>query len=143
MKYPGSNIRIGIYDAISNITYDSVPVLVYDDQAAPDAVFPRVILLDVTGGGPRNSKCGFGGDWSITIKVTTSFVGRVTKNIGDDISNQILDILVPATGTFIDLSPEFSVWKVEGSVLNVSRYSDGTRTYVDHNLRITYSLTEI
>lgn len=143
MKYPATAIRVAVYDAIKNIDFNGSVVPVFDDMASPEAGFPRIILLDVSGGGARNSKCGFGNDWSQSIKVTTSFTGRVTKNVGELISNEIFEILVPAGGPFIDLSPDFSVWKVEGTMLNVSRYSDGIRSYVDNNIRITYSLTEI
>lgn len=142
MKYPGTNIRVAVYDLIKNILVGGVPVPVYDEQTAPDAGFPRIVLLSVAGGGSRNSKCGFGGDWSQNIKVTTAYRGRVTKNEAEGIANEILDILVPASSDFIDIGPDFSVWKVEGNVLNSAGYSDNVRTFIDVDLRITYSLTE-
>lgn len=142
MKYPGTAIREAVYNLISAITSEGKVVKVYDEITAPDAGFPRILLQDVSGGGPRDSKCGFGGDWTQTIKVTTAFKNRVTKNIGEDVANEILELLVPRSGDFLSIGPDFNIWKVEGALTGTVSYSDGVRTYVDNNIRITYSLTE-
>lgn len=143
MKDPSTAIRIAVTAALSGILYDNKEVPIYDDMAPAFSSFPRIILQDVTGGGDRDSKCGFGGDWSQVIKVSTSFAGRVSKNPVEFISNEITQRLAPATGPFIDLSPEFSVWNTQARVNSTPSYSDGSLTYIDRNITITYSLTEI
>lgn len=143
MKDPALNIRTAVAEALAGLTVDGRPVVVYDDLAEDTATFPRVILMDVIGSDNDNSKCGWGGDWSQTIKISDRFTGGVSKNRIDDISNQIMEILVQtAPSAIIDLSPDFSVWNVSGNVVGNQRYQDGVTKYVDKNIRITFSLTE-
>lgn len=142
MINPGTNIRVAVAELLSGLVYDGRPVLVFDEIVGAEAGFPRIVLMDVSGGGARFSKCGFGGDWRQSIKVSTTFNGRVSKNIAEDISNQILQTLVPHTGPFIDIGPDFNVWKVEGDILGTQSYQDAIRQYIDINIRITYSLTQ-
>lgn len=143
MKDPGYNIRVAVAQALSGLSVDGRPVDVYDELAEDNATFPRVILLDVIGSDNDNSKCGWGGDWSQTIKISDRFAGGVTKNRVDDISNQIMEILVQtAPSAVIDLSPDFSVWNTSGNVIGTQRYEDGVTKYIDKNIRITFSLTE-
>lgn len=142
MRDPSYNIRVAVADLLTGIQYNGTTVFVFDEIVAPDAGFPRIVLLDVSGGGARLTKCGFGADWSQVIKVCSSFTGRVTKNMIDIISNEVLSRLVPFTGDFIDIGPDFHVWNVEASVIGVQNYTDGSKQFIDKNLRITYSLTE-
>lgn len=139
---PSFNIRSAVATALSGITWNGQEVVIYDEMAAPDATFPRILLLDVTGGGARFSKCGFGADWSQVIKVSTAFSGRVTKNPLEYISNEILSRLVPKSGDFIDIGPDFNVWDVTATLSASQSYTDGIKQYIDKNIRITYSITE-
>lgn len=143
MKDPSENIRVAVANALSGLTINGQPVAVYDELAEDTATYPRVILLDVSGTNNDDSKCGFGGDWSQTIKISDAFTGGVTKNRIDQLSNDILEILVTTIpGSIIDLQPDFTVWNVSGNVIGNQRYADGTRKYIDKNIRITYSLTQ-
>lgn len=139
---PSFSIRAAVAGALSGIMWNGQEVAIYDEMAAPDAVFPRIILLDVSGGGPRFSKCGFGGDYSQVIKVSTSFAGRVTKNPLESICNEILTRLVPATGPYIDLGADLNLWDITATLSASQSYTDGIRQYIDKNIRITYSITE-
>lgn len=139
---PSYNIRVAVADLLSDITNSGEPVSIFDEIVSADAAFPRIVLLDVSGGGARFSKCGFGNDWSQIIKVSSSFTGRVTKNIIEQISTDILQRLVPVSGDFIDIGPDFNVWKVEGAIVGTQSYTDGIRQYIDRNIRITYSITQ-
>lgn len=139
---PSYNIRVAVADLLSDITSYGEPVPVFDEIVSAEAGFPRIVLLDISGGGPRVSKCGFGGDYSQVIKVSTSFTGRVSKNIVEQLCTEVLQRLVPTTGNFIDIGPDFNVWKVDGSLIGTQNYTDGVRQYIDRNIRITYSLTQ-
>jgi hypothetical protein len=139
---PSYNIRVAVADLLSDITSAGEPVPVFDEIVSAVAGFPRIVLLDVSGGGARASKCGFGGDWSQVIKVSTSFTGRVSKNVVEQLCTEVLQRLVPLSGSFIDIGPDFNVWKVEGVIIGTQNYTDGIRQYIDRNIRITYSLTQ-
>lgn len=142
MNDPSYNIQTAVFSALSGITWEGQEILVYDEMAAPDAIFPRILLLDVTGGGARDSKCSFGGEWTQTIKVSNSFPGRVTKKGISAICNEILNRLVPLHGPWLDIGAPFNIWFVEGNSLPSQSYTDGIRQYIDKNIRITYYLTE-
>ena len=143
MRDPSYNIRVAVADALAGITIDGSPVPIFDSLAQDDATFPRVILLDTIGSDNDNTKCGWGGDWSQTIKISDQFFGGVTKNRVDNISNQIFEALVNTDpALIIDLSPEFSVWNTSGNVIGNQQYQDGAVKYIDKNIRITFSLTE-
>lgn len=145
MKDPSYTIRVAVATALTGITWDGQPVPVYDempDDAAENTV--RILLQEVSGGGERFSKCGYGGDWSQVIKVTHIFPGtsRVKKDAVEYISDQILQRLSPDT-EYLQLSPDFAIWKTYGNVIGNQSYEDGVKKYIDRNLRITYSLVEI
>lgn len=139
---PSYNIRVAVADLLADITSAGQPVLVFDEIVSAEAGFPRIVLLDVSGGGARFSKCGFGADWSQIIKVSTSFTGRVSKNVVELLCTEVLQRLVPSAGSFIDIGPDFNVWKVDGAIVSTQSYTDGIRQYIDRNIRITYSLTQ-
>jgi hypothetical protein len=139
---PSYDIRVAVAELLSDITSSGVPVPVFDEIVSADAGFPRIVLLDNSGGGPRASKCGFGGDWSQVIKISTSFTGRVSKNVVELLSTEVLQRLVPASGQFINIGPDFNVWKVDGAIIGTQSYTDGVQQYIDRNIRITYSLTQ-
>lgn len=142
MNDPSYDIRVAVAGLLSDIIYNASPVPVFDEIVSADAGFPRIVLLDVSGGGARFTKCGFGANWSQIIKVSTSFTGRVSKNAVELISKEILERLVPLSGDFIDIGPDFNVWKVDGAIVSTQTYQDGIRQYIDKNIRITYSLTQ-
>lgn len=143
MRNPAYSIREASYNALEGvITYEGNAVPVYDTQTDDSAVFPRIILQGITGGGDAFSKCGFGGDWFQSIKISAAFKGRVTQNVVDQISDDVLQVLAPHKGPYLNISPEFNIWKTFAQVLNVQNYTDGAVKYIDLNLQITYSLTE-
>lgn len=146
MKNPSYAIRVAVANALSGITYDGVSVKVYDQMAASGATYPRIILENSSASafGSRLTKCQFGNDWSQTIRVSAYFpgAGRVNSEVVESIADDILQILNPLSGPFLDLSPAFSVWNTNGAVLNTSVFSDSVGQYVDTTIRITYSLTE-
>jgi hypothetical protein len=139
---PSYNIRVAVAELLADITSDGEPVPIFDEIVSASAGFPRIVLLDVSGGGARFSKCGFGADWSQVIKISTSFTGRVSKNIVEQICTEVLQRLVPVSGQFIDIGADFNVWKVDGAIVGTQSYTDGIRQYIDRNIRITYSLTQ-
>jgi len=143
MRNPAYDIQDKSYTALAgNLLVDSQNIEVFDEFTDDNAVFPRVILEGITGGGPVFTKCGFGGDWFQNIKVSDRFQGRVTKNRVNKIADQILQILAPKDGPFIDVAPDFTVWKAYGNILNTLSYDDGVNKYIDINIQITYSITE-
>lgn len=144
MRDPSLQLRTQIATRLSDIYLEigQPPVGVYDELAQDNAIYPRIILLDCIGGDSDNSKCGWGGDWAQTIKISDSFYGGASKNKIDGLSDIILQRLV-VTDPFSMLPlPDFSIWNVQGNVIFTQRYSDGTRKYIDKNIRITFSLTE-
>lgn len=143
MRSPAYDIRVAVADTLEGITYEGSPVNVYDELADPDGLYPRIILLDVSGPSLNGgTKCGFGGEYSQVIKVTDSFTGGATKTRVEQLVNEILERLVPFNGPYINLEPNFKVWNVEGAEQPSQSYTSGKRQYVDKNIRITYSLTE-
>lgn len=144
MRNPAYDIRVASFDALDgSITYNGEIVPVYDTNSEDVAGFPRIILQGITGGGPRMSKCGFGSNWFQSIKISSMFKGGLTQNEVDIISDELLQILCPVSRPFLDLSPNFNVWQVESQVLNIQNYTDGASKYIDLDIQITYSLTEI
>lgn len=139
---PSYSIRVAVADLLADIISAGQPVPIFDEIVSAAAGFPRIVLLDVSGGGARFSKCGFGGDWSQIIKISTSFTGRVSKNIVELLSTEVLQRLVPVSGDFINIGSDFNVWKVEGAIVSTQGYTDGIAQYIDRNIRITYSLTQ-
>jgi len=144
MRNPAQDIQNAVAIALSGITYEGQPVEIYDQLAADDAGFYRIVLLDVTGGGERFSKCGFGGDWSQIIKVSKAWPNgaRVKKEGLNFIADEILQRLVSDSGG-IDIGPSFNVWKVTGTISGDQSYGDGVKNYIDKNIRIDYSLTQL
>lgn len=142
MRDPSLQIRVAIEAALAGLTIDSLPVSIYDELAQDNATYPRVILLDCIGGDNDNSKCGWGGDWTQTIKVSDAFTGGVTKNRVDGLTDEIFQRLVQTDPTLIMSLPDFDIWNTQGNVAFTQRYSDATRKYIDKNIRITFSLTE-
>lgn len=143
MRNPGRDIQDAVAITLAGITWDGEPVAIFDELAANDATFPRIILLEITGGGARDSKCGFGGDWSQLIKVSMAWpsTSRVKKNILYSITDDILQRLVPENSE-LNVGPDFNIWKIDGLVMSDQNYTDGAKNYIDKNIRITYSLTE-
>lgn len=144
MRNPAQDIQNAVALALDGIVYEGQPVNVYDQMAADTADFYRIILLDITGGGARFSKCGFGGDWSQVIKVSKAWsIGSRVKKIGlNAITDEILQRLVPDNSN-LDIGPYFSIWKIEGNVVGDLSYDDGAKIYIDKNIRINYSLTQL
>lgn len=142
MRDPSYQIRVAIEAVLAGLTIDSVPVQIYDELAQDNATYPRVILLDCIGGDNDNSKCGWGGDWTQTIKISDAFTGGVSKNRVDLLSDEILNRLVQTDPDSIVALTDFDIWNTQGNVIFTQRYSDGTRKYIDKNIRITFSLTE-
>lgn len=145
MRDPSYDIREAIAITLAGITVgpDFTPVIVYDDIADDNAVYPRIILLDCIGGDTDNSKCGWGGDWFQTIKISDAMTGGVTKNRVDNIADEIFQRLVQTDPTLIISLADFHIWNVQGNAINTQRYGDQTRKYIDKNIRINFSLTEI
>ena len=142
MRDAGYDIQYAVAAALSGITYNGAPVGVFDQQAPIGAEFPRILLGSISGGGPRQSKCHFGGTWTQQIKVTAYFRKDVTKNIIYNISDQIMAILVPHKGPYIYIGDNFTVYRVDGNLQGDVRYSNGTGTFIDRNISITYYITE-
>lgn len=144
MRDPSLQLRTAIWSRISDIYLEigKPAVGVYDELAQDDAIYPRIILLDCIGGDSDNSKCGWGGDWSQTIKISDAFTGGASKNTIDGLSDIIINRLVATDPGQMLVLPDFSIWNVQGNVVFTQRYSDATRKYIDKNLRITFSLTE-
>lgn len=113
----------------------------YDTFASKDAVFPRVIIESITGGGPAFSKCGWGGDWFVNMKVSDRFRGDVSRNVIDSIVNEIFVSLCPKGGPFINML-NFTVWSAEGTVLSTLSYYDNVDKYIDTNIQIRYRITQ-
>lgn len=142
MKHPGYAIREAVTTALMPLVDAGYSVGIFDEATTPNAGFPRIVMLGLNGGGPRLSKCGFGGSWSQLIKVTDSTTGGLSKNKAEQLASMVMEILVPQLGPFIDLSPDFNVWKVEATAAGVTSYADAQRKYIDININVNYFLTE-
>lgn len=144
MKDPSLQLRVAIWGAISDIYLEigQPAVGVYDELAQDNATYPRIILLDCIGGDNDNSKCGWGGDWAQTIKISDSFTGGASKNTIDGLSDIIFQRLVRTNPLDMIALPDYEIWNIQGNVVFTQRYSDATRKYIDKNIRITFSLTE-
>lgn len=133
-------VALGLSDIFLEIGQPAVGV--YDELAPDNSIYPRIILLDCIGGDSDNSKCGWGGDWTQTIKISDSFYGGVTRNTIDGLSDIIFQRLVQTDPALMISLPSFSVWNIQANVVFTQRYSDTNRKYIDKNIRITFSLTE-
>lgn len=144
MRSPAELIRSASFLAVSNgIGFVAgVDVIVYDAFALDNAVFPRVILQGITGGGPKFSKCGFGGDWFQSIKISSAFRMGGTTNYNETIVDNILEVLCPPNGPYLNLGEPFHIWNAYGQILNTLTYDDGVVKYIDTDIQITYSITE-
>lgn len=140
MRDPSTDIRVAIVEKINNEAI--FPISIYDTQAPDDGLFPRVIIQSVTKGTDRRTKCGFGADWNIQLKISARFNGRINSKEVEDISNEILYLLVPLETSAYPVLTNFKIWNANGSVLSDLDYEDGSAKYKDKNIQITYSLTE-
>lgn len=150
MRDASKDLRIGIATELYGITVlDDLGVVhdvpVYDGVAPVNGTFPRIIIMSASGpgGSSRFSKCGFGGQWVVTLKISMFYQGDVTKNLVDDISNEILPRLAPMLPPYIDIGPYFKVWNVDVSPANHLHYSDQVGNYVDKNITINFSITQL
>lgn len=140
MKDASQTLRVSVWGVITNIP--GFPINAYDLQAPDDATFPRVIIESITKGGTVRSKCGFGADWNIQLKISDSFTGRINQTQIDHITQEILRVLVPHQQALLPELIDFKIWKADATILSVLDYEDKTRKYIDKNIQITYSLTE-
>lgn len=146
MRDPSYPLRIAVKQALTGIEYEGAEVPVFDMLTDDMMGFPRIIIGPLSGNGTRESKCGFGSTWQQNIKISSAFGGSemVTQDVVDIISDLILEILVPFSAPFIDLSAaDFDVWDVTASIPGSLVYEDGARKYIDKNLIISYTITEI
>jgi len=149
MRDASKDIRVFSALALSNINVtddlgNAYNVPVYDGKAPTGAPFPRIILGGISSpsGNVRFSKCAFGGVWSQTIKASMFYQGDVTKNLVDDISNEISVLLCPLLPPYISLSPDFNVFKVDVVMGPHLEYTDEIGNYIDKNITINYSITQ-
>lgn len=131
---------IVVMDDLGNVIAPEV----WDGQAPPKSAFPRIILGSINGpsGNTRFSKCGFGGIWTQRIKVSMFYQADTTKNLVDDISNQVLSLLCPLSPPFLVLGLPFVVWNVDAVPGPHQEYTDGIGNYVDRDIIINYSITQ-
>lgn len=144
MRDPSLDLRVAVESVLSTITYAGNPVPIFDMLTDDMSNFPRIIMGQISAVGARESKCGFGSQWSQNIKISTAFPGsgRVTQNIVDEISNSILEALVPFSSPFINIGPDWQVWNVEANIPGSLTYEDKARKYIDKNIIILYTITE-
>jgi len=157
MKDPAEALRIATVNALqagnisytivvggTPVTYADVPI--FDEFTEDNTSFPRIIIQDAQVGPQQGSKIGFRANCTQVIKVTMAFPGSggVTKNITDNISSQIMQLLVPSPqGPFMDLGPDFKIMlAVVAGAVNQS-YQDAERKYIDRNVRITYTIEQL
>jgi hypothetical protein len=68
--------------------------------------------------------------------------GDVTKNLVDDIGNEISERLCPVVPPYMNLEPDFKVWAVDIVMGPHLEYSDEMGNYIDKNITINYSITQ-
>lgn len=145
MRDPSLQVRTAVTEALQGIEYNGTPIPIFDFLTDDMSSFPRIILLPLSGSGARQSKCEFGSTWQLQIKISSAFAGNamVTQDIVDDISDKILQILVPFSEPFLDLNDSsLAVWDVVASIPGSLVYEDKARKYVDKNLIISFTIQE-
>jgi hypothetical protein len=143
MRSPALPIRVLAYEALVNrISLIDYIVPVYDGFAPDTGTFPRIVIQGVSGGGGRFTKCAWGDDWFLSVKVSSTFKSGVTQNVNDTIVDLIFELLLPLNGPYLEIGVPFYVWNASGQILNTLLYEDGVSKYIDTDLQFTFSITE-
>lgn len=110
MKDIGKVIRTAIVTALDgNITYNSINVGIFDEAPTEAQTQPYIILSTQTESDASNN-ARFVTEGSILLDIVTIQGASVTKEIAENISDQILDILQPTvTTTGLTLQTGFSL----------------------------------
>lgn len=147
MKDASKAIRIAAVNALAGLQIMDDMGHLYDvatwDRVPPvGSAFPRLVVMSASGGGARFSKVNFGSTWQQIIKAVMFYQGDVTTNLIDDLSSQVVDILVPRLPPFIDIGPDFNIWNVEATLSPHVQYADEIGNYIERNIILNYSLTQ-
>lgn len=143
MKDPATVLGIAIYNKLFlQIISNTAQVMIYDEMAEDGAQFPRLIILDAQTGPQIGTKISFRTVCSVVIKASMAFDRDVTKNITNDIINQVSQLLIPAPyGPFITV-PGFKVILTELVSASNNSYQDMAKKYIDRNARFEFTLEQ-
>lgn len=132
-------IRTAYYTALNNnITFNALPVPVFDAYALPDGVpYPYILLSSQTSNQLSIKRCKRY-NASILIDVVTGSADPIGRSDAEDIAEQIEDIVNP--DTFLD--PDLSTYGYQ--LGNTTRESDNDLTdknniYYVYRKLLTYS----
>lgn len=98
-------IRTAYYTALNgNITFNALPVPIFDAYALPDNIsYPYVLLSSQTSNQLQIKRCKRYNS-SILIDIVTGSTDPIGRSDAEDIAEQIEDIINPDTYTDLDLS---------------------------------------
>jgi hypothetical protein len=111
MKDYGASIRKSFYDAITgHVTYDSATIPVYDEkvETVPEKDIWIVIAdqIDLD----KSNKHQFANETTIDINIVSKRKSAGGKKVIEDISDQILQVIVPTTKTVgLTIAPPFKI----------------------------------
>lgn len=145
MRYPGKDIRVGIYNTLSTaLLYQGGTIPIWDGFAPPGTGFPRIIITSPEGS-QDGSKVQNMWDLTMTVKISSAFTGDVTtSNQVDEIANSICDTLMPTPqGPYPDVTPNFSIWLINVIGDTNLQYEAGKKKYVDKNLRLNIKIEQL
>lgn len=103
-------VRKGYFQKLNGaVTYNSLPVPVYDTFAVNEAVYPYIILSTQTAVDDSVKRCQ-GQEVTMLLDVVTGFIGAPDRVPLDNICNQIFELINPVDGTdYIDVGPDLQV----------------------------------
>lgn len=113
MKDVGGIIRKAIYQALAgNISYNSNIIAIFDEAATHNSEAPYILLSTQTESDAGNN-ARFVTEGTILLDIVTIQPSYVTKEIAENISNQISELLQPTVTTHgITLDAGFSLTRL-------------------------------
>ncbi|QJB39729.1 hypothetical protein HF324_18445 [Chitinophaga oryzae] len=129
------------------VLHKGQPVGVFDGFAPKDTPTPYIILGNQTFV-PRDggaSRCFVMSDCAIVVIVVTSFPGaeQGNKKYMDDISSQVMSIMMPAPGAVISFeSPAFINMQTKLAGTTTTNSQDATRKHHEKAIRFTHLVKE-
>lgn len=143
MKDPAAVLGIAVYNKLFLQIPNGVGfVPIYDEMAEDGATFPRIIILDAQTGPQIGSKTSFRTVCSVVVKASMAFDRDVTKNITNNIIDQVSQLLIPTPGGPFIAVPGFKVVLTELVSASTNSYQDMAKKYIDRNARYEFTIEQ-
>jgi hypothetical protein len=144
MRDPNKIFRDALIQALDgNLTYDGSPVNVFNEQAEPGNNNTYVIISSQSSAQEPNLS-GFGHQCMIMMDVITKQYHLVTKDVVDEVSEQITEILFPsvqANGLVSQSGFQINCLAVESMNYMPMRISN-TKTIIKKLIRLTAKISQ-